>query len=87
MYVVVLVRYRALLPFMYLLLLVEYVGRLTLGLWKGPLETASTPPGSPFSVIMIVVSIAMLALSLRDRNRDAVLVPSGAARADEAPAR
>jgi hypothetical protein len=45
LYVVVLLRYRALLPLMYLQLWLEYVGRLGLGFWKGPLETLSTPPG------------------------------------------
>jgi hypothetical protein len=83
-YVAVLLRYRALLPFMYLLLLLEYAGRLGLGLWKGPLDTASTPPGARFTVTMILVASAMLLLSLRDRSRNAGLVSDGATTANQA---
>lgn len=74
-YVVVLLRYRALLPSMYLLLLLEYIGRLGLGLWKGPIETISRPPGSVFTLIMIVVAAAMLLLSLRDHSARSDLAP------------
>ena len=64
-YVVVLLRYRAFLPFMYLLLLLEYVGRAGLGLWKGPIETLSTPPGATLNLVMIATASVMLLLSLR----------------------
>ena len=42
LYLVVLVRYRALIPLMYLTLILEYGGRLALGAWK-PLETPRKP--------------------------------------------
>ena len=83
-YVVVLLRYRALLPFMYLLLLLEYVGRMGLGLWKGPLETLSTPPGARFNVAMVLVASVMLLLSLRDRSRQTDHVPDATATANAA---
>ena len=83
-YVAVLLRYRALLPFMYLLLLLEYVGRLGLGLWKGPLETLSRPPGASGTLVLIAVGSLMLVLSLRDRSRSSDLVPEAAATAREA---
>lgn len=70
-YVVALARYRALLPFLYLLLLVEYLGRLGLGAWKGPLETVSAPPGARLNVAMIVLASVLLGLSLRAPRRGA----------------
>lgn len=68
-YVAVLLRYRAFLPFMYLLLLLEYVGRMGLGLWKGPIETLSTPPGASLNLVMIATASVMLLLSLRAHGR------------------
>jgi hypothetical protein len=65
-YVVVLLRYRALLSLMYLLLLVEYGGRAALGAWK-PIETLARPPGARFNGVMIALTGVMFALSLRRR--------------------
>lgn len=74
-YVVVLLRYRALLPLMYLLLLVEYVGRLGIG-WMKPLETLDTPPGGPVSFVLVGLSLVGLVLSLY-RKPDASGAGSG----------
>ncbi len=71
-YVAVLLRYRALLPFMYLLLLLEYAGRMGLGIWK-PMVTLSRPPGARFNFAMIALASVMLVLSLRDRRGDRVV--------------
>ena len=68
-YVVALWRYRALLPLLYLLLCLEYAGRLGLGLWK-PMTTVETPPGATL-VVLIPVSLVLLALSLRQRPEPA----------------
>ena len=64
LYVMVLWRYRVLLPLMYLLLLVEYLGRMAIGNWK-PIVTLETPPAVPGGYLIIVVSLVMLVLSLR----------------------
>lgn len=64
LYVVVLWRYRALLPLMYLFLLVEYVGRFAIGHWK-PIVTVETPPGATGNYVFMVVGLVMLVLSLR----------------------
>lgn len=64
LYLVVLIRYRALIPLMYLTLIAEYLGRIGLGAWK-PLETLETPPGASMSLIMVVLAATMLALALR----------------------
>ena len=68
LYVVVLVRYRALISLMYLFLLVEYAGRVGIGLMK-PLATLETPPGARFSLQMIAVSLICLILSLRWKSK------------------
>ncbi len=64
LYVVVLFRYRALISLVYALLLIEYVGRIAIGLMK-PLAAVERPPGAPFTVLMIVASLICLVLSLR----------------------
>lgn len=84
LYVAVLLRYRSLLPFMVLLLLIEYGGRIGLGLWKGPIETTGTPPGATFNVVMIVLGSAMLVLSLRDHQGAPDAAAGTAATASEA---
>ena len=71
-YVVVLSRYRALVPAMYLLLFLEYVGRIGIGLMKGPIETINMPPGARLNLVMIVVSVVMLFVSLRSGSRASI---------------
>lgn len=66
LYVVVLIRYRALIPLMYLTLILEYCGRVALGAWK-PIETLGRPPGARFTLVMIVLSVVMFWFSLRKR--------------------
>ena len=68
LYVLVLVRYRTLLPLMYLSLAFEYLGRMAIGTWK-PLTTLQTPPGASANIVFSVVGIAMLILSLRNRPK------------------
>lgn len=66
-YLVVSIRYKALIPFFYLLMLAEYVGRILVEVYK-PLPTLETAPGQIGNYIFIVVSIAMLLLSLKDKK-------------------
>jgi hypothetical protein len=73
LYVVVLWRYRALLPLLYLLLLVEYVGRFLIGLAK-PLVTLETPPGATGNFVMIAMALMLFVLSVQKRK----LAPTGA---------
>jgi hypothetical protein len=63
-YLVVYFRYKSLIPFMYLLILVEYSGRIAIGLIK-PLQASHTPPGAIGDYIMIPLAILMLILSLK----------------------
>ena len=70
-YVVALLRYRSLIPLLYLLALVEYATRLVLTRMK-PIEIAGTAPGGVGNYILIPVLAVMLWLSLRRRpDRDA----------------
>ena len=64
LFVLVLFRYRAMIPLMYVLILAEYLGRIGIGLTK-PIVTVGTPPGSSGSFVLIVLGIIGLALSLR----------------------
>lgn len=65
-YTVVLWRYQALIPFMYLLIIVEYTMRIVLGVLK-PIETVGTAPGAVGNFIIVPFAVIMLFLSLRDR--------------------
>lgn len=63
-------RYKSLLPFMYLLLFLEYCSRAVLGAMK-PLvfeAGAGLPPGSYLDKIMIPLALAMFILSLMPKK-------------------
>ncbi|WP_353199208.1 hypothetical protein [Sandarakinorhabdus sp.] len=60
---VVAVRYRALVPLMWLLLCLEYAGRQGLGLIK-PVHTAGTAPGAAANPLLLLLAVVMLALAL-----------------------
>jgi hypothetical protein len=66
-YVVVLWRYRALVPLMYLLVLVEYAGRMAIGAMK-PIASLETPPGATANPIFITVALVMLVLATREAS-------------------
>ena len=66
-YVIVLLRYRSLIPLMWLFILLEYSGRLLLGLAK-PFELAGTAPGAVGNYVFIPLALIMLLLSLRKRE-------------------
>jgi hypothetical protein len=67
--IVVLWRYRNLVPLMYALLLVEYAGRLLLTRLK-PIELAGTAPGSIANYVLVPLAIFMLVLALRPAPSD-----------------
>jgi hypothetical protein len=76
LYVVALWRYRALVPLLYLLLILEYAGRIAIGTWK-PLPTLGTPPGAPGGVVLLGVAVLMLSLSLRPGRAAPLAAESG----------
>jgi putative exporter of polyketide antibiotics len=65
--VLVLVRYRTLIPMMFALLLLEYLGRRLI-LHFLPIPRTGTPPGSAVNLALLAVMIAGLALSLLGRG-------------------
>ena len=62
--VVVLLRYRALIPLMLLFLAVEQVGKMVIGGFK-PVHTIETPPGAAVTLVMTACALVGFALSLR----------------------
>jgi hypothetical protein len=63
-------RYRNLLPFMYILLFLEYSFRTLIGVIKPPIfqAGAGTPPGGYADKIMIPLALIMLVLTLIERK-------------------
>lgn len=66
-YLGVYLKYKSLIPMMYVLLIVEYSMRIVVGQMK-PIVTTGTAPGSVGSWIMVPVCAALLALSLIPRR-------------------
>jgi hypothetical protein len=69
-YLVILWRYRSLIPLMYLLLAIEYSARLLLGGFK-PVELSGTAPGAIGNIFLIPLALLMLFLSLSSRKESA----------------
>ena len=69
--IVVLVRYRALIPFMFALLLLEFVSRRLI-LQVLPIERTGTPPGIYVNLVLLAVMLIGLVLSLRTRRSSPV---------------
>lgn len=67
LYVLVLWRYQALIPLMWLFILFEYSGRLLLARYK-PFETTGQAPGGIGNYIFIPLALIMLWLSLREQK-------------------
>jgi hypothetical protein len=72
-YLTVFWRYKSLIPLMYILIILEYTGRIVIGHYK-PLVVAHTPPGAIGDYIIVPIAIIMLILSLKksgkSSNRD-----------------
>jgi hypothetical protein len=73
--VLVLVRYRALVPFMFALLLLEHLGRRLIFVVL-PIARNGRPPGLVINLALLAVMIVGLVLSLQ-REHDSDLGPSG----------
>jgi uncharacterized membrane protein len=68
-YVVVFFRYKSLIPFMYILMIIEYSGRVLIGMVK-PLIVSHTPPGAIGDYILIPLAIVMLILCLKRSRKE-----------------
>lgn len=67
LYIVVLWRYRALIPLMWLFTIIEYSSRLLLTFAK-PFKIHGTAPGAFGNYILIPLALFMLALSLKEQK-------------------
>lgn len=65
LYVIVAIRYRALVPLMYLLMIFEYTIRATYIPAFKAIPTAGTAPGAISNLPIIVIALVMLILSMR----------------------
>ena len=72
LYALVLWRYQALIPLMWLFILIEYSGRLLLTFAK-PFEVVGTAPGAVGNYVFIPLALIMLVLSLREMQHDKTL--------------
>ena len=63
-YLAVFFRYKSLIPFMYMLIIIEYSGRVLIGMVK-PLIVSHTPPGAIGDYILIPLAIMMLILCFK----------------------
>jgi hypothetical protein len=78
--VLALVRYRAMVPLMFVLLLLEHLARKGILLWK-PIARTGTSPSISINLALLVLMIAGLALSLWSRaDVPSRAAPSGAGR-------
>ena len=64
LYAIVLLKYKSLIPLMYLFILIEYTGRLFLTLYK-PIMIEGTAPGGIGNYILIPFALLMFILSLQ----------------------
>jgi hypothetical protein len=72
-YLVAAIRYRSMIPMLYLLSLSEYLVRaFYISAYKS-IETAGTAPGAAGNLPLAIFSLTMLALSLWPRKQDAVV--------------
>jgi hypothetical protein len=62
-FIIVYLRYQNLISFCYLILIIEYAGRITIGFFK-PVITMHTPPGAIGNYLLIPLSILMFILSI-----------------------
>jgi hypothetical protein len=65
--ILVLVRYRAMVPFMFALLLLEHLGRKLI-LFVMPIARTGTPPGFLINLALVALMIVGLVLSLRNKD-------------------
>jgi len=67
LFLLALVRYRSLIPLLYLIFVSEQIGRISVGLVK-PIATLETAPGAAGNLPLLAIALIMLALSLIPSN-------------------
>lgn len=67
MQVIVAIKYKSLIPLMYLMLIIEWAGRLVLGMYK-PIETVGQAPGGVGNMVLPFVCLIMFFLSIKKQK-------------------
>lgn len=67
-YIIVLLRYKNLIPFMYMIFISEYVGRIVVGMFK-PIETMGTAPGAVGNIPMILFGVILFISAILEPRR------------------
>jgi len=67
-YIVVLFRYKSLIPFMYMIFISEYIGRIIVGLFK-PIETLGTAPGAIGNIPLILLGVILFIFAILEPRR------------------
>lgn len=62
------VRYKSMVPLLWLFIFLEYAGRKLVGIYK-PLETVGTAPGATAATVLPIVAAVMLVLALWPEKR------------------
>lgn len=65
LYVVVFLRYKNLIPLMYIIIIAEYSGRIAMGLLK-PFETLGTAPGAIGNFIIVPLAMILFIFAIRE---------------------
>lgn len=68
--VVILLRYKSLIPMMTLVYVIEYLGRFVMPLFTPGVVTAHTPPGVMADNFLVPLTIVMFLLSLREPQKE-----------------
>jgi hypothetical protein len=68
-FLVVYVRYKSLIPLMYILIIVENAARIVVGFLK-PIETLGTAPGGIGSLLIVPLAILLFVFSIREPDLD-----------------
>ncbi len=65
---IVAIRYKSLIPFMYLMLFLEWASRFLLSIYK-PIETVGQAPGGVGNMVLPIVCALMFLLSIKEQNK------------------
>lgn len=68
MQVIVAIRYKSLIAFMYLMLIIEYAGRFVISLFK-TIETTGQAPGGVGNKILPIICLLMFFLSIQESKK------------------
>ncbi len=67
-YLLTLIKYKSLIPLMYLIIITEGIGREVLGIVK-PMQIANTPPGVYVNYVFLAFGVVMFILSLKESKK------------------